>query len=97
MNIFFYLFATLLIMGAIGVITSRNPVHAVLWLIFVFCQGAGLFLLLGAEFIAMTLIIVYVGAVAVLFIAAVLFTLLVWRFFRSSVWRYFLQLFGFAR
>ncbi|MCF8462385.1 MAG: NADH-quinone oxidoreductase subunit J [Rickettsiaceae bacterium] len=72
MNVFFYIFSLLLIVGALGVITSRNPVHAVLWLIFSFCQASGLFLLLGAEFIAMTLIIVYVGAVAVLFLFTVM-------------------------
>ncbi len=72
MNIIFYIFSLLLITGALGVITSRNPVHAVLWLIFSFCQASGIFLLLGAEFIAMTLIIVYVGAVAVLFLFTVM-------------------------
>lgn len=72
MMLFFYLFAGLLITGALGVILSRNPVHSVLWLIFAFCNGSGLFILLGAEFLAMTLIIVYVGAVAVLFLFVVM-------------------------
>lgn len=72
MILFFYLFAGLLITGSLGVILSRNPVYSVLWLIFAFANGAGLFILLGAEFLAMTLIIVYVGAVAVLFLFVVM-------------------------
>ena len=60
----FYLFATVVIASAVLVIFSRNPVHSVLWLILAFFNAAGLFLLLGAEFIAMLLVIVYVGAVA---------------------------------
>jgi NADH-quinone oxidoreductase subunit J len=72
MAIFFYLFAGLLITGSMGVIISRNPVYSVLWLIFAFCNSAGLFILLGAEFLAMTLIVVYVGAVAVLFLFVVM-------------------------
>ena len=72
MILFFYMFAGLLITGALGVILSRNPVYSVLWLIFAFANGAGLFVLLGAEFLAMTLIIVYVGAVAVLFLFVVM-------------------------
>ncbi|MFK7973463.1 MAG: NADH-quinone oxidoreductase subunit J [Rickettsiaceae bacterium] len=72
MAIFFYMFASLTILSAIMVITSRNPVHSVLWLIFVFCNSAGLMVLMGAEFIAMMLIIIYVGAVAVLFLFVVM-------------------------
>ena len=68
----FYLFATLTIAPAILVIFARNPVHSVLWLILAFFNAAGLFLLLGAEFIAMLLVIVYVGAVAVLFLFIVM-------------------------
>jgi NADH-quinone oxidoreductase subunit J len=68
----FYLFATLTIGSALSVIFSRNPVHSVLWLIVAFFNGAGLMLLLGAEFIAMLLVIVYVGAVAVLFLFVVM-------------------------
>ena len=68
----FYLFATLTIASAIAVIFARNPVHSVLWLIVAFFNAAGLFLLLGAEFIAMLLVIVYVGAVAVLFLFIVM-------------------------
>lgn len=72
MELFFYIFALMSIIGSLGVITSRNPVHAVLWLIFTFCSGSGLMLLMGAEFIAMMLIIIYVGAVAVLFLFVVM-------------------------
>jgi NADH-quinone oxidoreductase subunit J len=68
----FYLFATLTIASALAVIFARNPVHSVLWLILAFFNGAGLMLLLGAEFIAMLLVIVYVGAVAVLFLFVVM-------------------------
>jgi len=68
----FYLFATLTIVPAIAVIFSRNPVHSVLWLILAFFNAAGLMLLMGAEFIAMLVVIVYVGAVAVLFLFVVM-------------------------
>src|SRR4051812_9793653 len=68
----FYLFATLTIASAIAVIFARNPVHSVLWLILAFFNAAGLMLLVGAEFIAMLLVIVYVGAVAVLFLFVVM-------------------------
>jgi NADH-quinone oxidoreductase subunit J len=68
----FYLFATLTIASSIAVIFARNPVHSVLWLIVAFFNAAGLMLLVGAEFIAMLLVIVYVGAVAVLFLFVVM-------------------------
>jgi NADH-quinone oxidoreductase subunit J len=68
----FYLFATLTIASAIAVIFARNPVHSVLWLILSFFNAAGLMLLMGAEFIAMLVVIVYVGAVAVLFLFVVM-------------------------
>jgi NADH-quinone oxidoreductase subunit J len=68
----FYLFAGLMILSAGLTITARNPVHSVLWLILAFFNAAGLMLLLGAEFIAMLLVIVYVGAVAVLFLFVVM-------------------------
>jgi NADH-quinone oxidoreductase subunit J len=68
----FYLFASLLVFSALAVITARNPVHAVLFLIFAFFNAAGIFLLTGAEFLAMLLVIVYVGAVAVLFLFVVM-------------------------
>ena len=68
----FYLFATLIVTSALLVIFARNPVHSVLWLIVAFFNAAGLMLMLGAEFIAMLLVIVYVGAVAVLFLFIVM-------------------------
>lgn len=68
----FYLFSGILVLSAIMVITARNPVHSVLFLILSFFNAAGLFVLLGAEFIAMILVIVYVGAVAVLFLFVVM-------------------------
>jgi NADH-quinone oxidoreductase subunit J len=69
---FFYLFAVLAVAAAVMVIVAKNPVHAVLYLILAFFNAAGLFVLLGAEFLAMILIIVYVGAVAVLFLFVVM-------------------------
>ncbi len=68
----FYLFAISTIAGGLMTVLSRNPVHSVLWLILAFLSSAGLFVLLGAEFVAMLLIIVYVGAVAVLFLFVVM-------------------------
>ncbi|HWH16809.1 MAG TPA: NADH-quinone oxidoreductase subunit J [Allosphingosinicella sp.] len=68
----FYLFATLVIASGAMTIVARNPVHSVLWLILAFFNAAGLMLLLGAEFLAFLLIIVYVGAVAVLFLFVVM-------------------------
>ncbi|MFP5330490.1 MAG: NADH-quinone oxidoreductase subunit J [Alphaproteobacteria bacterium] len=68
----FYLFATLTIASAVAVIFARNPVHSVLWLILAFFNAAGLMLIAGAEFIALLLVIVYVGAVAVLFLFVVM-------------------------
>ena len=68
----FYLFAALTIASAVFVILARNPVHSVLWLILAFFNAAGLMVLLGAEFIAALLVIVYVGAVAVLFLFVVM-------------------------
>lgn len=69
---FFYLFATVCVASAFMVISARNPVHAVLFLILAFVNSAGLFILLGAEFLALILIVVYVGAVAVLFLFVVM-------------------------
>jgi NADH-quinone oxidoreductase subunit J len=68
----FYVFALTTIAGAAFTVLSRNPVHSVLWLITAFVGAAGLFVLLGAEFLAMLLLIVYVGAVAVLFLFVVM-------------------------
>ena len=69
---FFYLFAGITVASAFMVVTSRNPVHSVLYLILAFVNAAGLFMLLGAEFLAMLLVVVYVGAVAVLFLFVVM-------------------------
>ncbi len=68
----FYLFAGIAVLSGVMVISSRNPVHAVLFLILAFFTSAGLFVLLGAEFLAMILVVVYVGAVAVLFLFVVM-------------------------
>ena len=68
----FYAFSTVMITAGLLVTLSRNPVHSVLWLILAFLSASGLFVLLGAEFVAMLLIIVYVGAVAVLFLFVVM-------------------------
>ncbi len=70
--IVFYLFAAVVVASGLMVILARNPVHSVLWLILAFFNAAGLFLVIGAEFIAMILVIVYVGAVAVLFLFVVM-------------------------
>ncbi|RFC65248.1 NADH-quinone oxidoreductase subunit J [Fulvimarina endophytica] len=69
---FFYIFAFIAVGGALMVVLSRNPVHSVLFLILTFVASAGLFLLTGAEFLAMILIVVYVGAVAILFLFVVM-------------------------
>ena len=69
---FFYLFSAVMVGSAFMVIAARNPVHSVLFLILTFVNAAGLFLLMGAEFLAMILIVVYVGAVAVLFLFVVM-------------------------
>jgi NADH-quinone oxidoreductase subunit J len=71
-TIAFYVFAVLLLASAAAVVTMRNPVHSVLFLILAFFNAAGLFLIAGAEFLAMILVIVYVGAVAVLFLFVVM-------------------------
>src|SRR5829696_7815166 len=70
--LFFYLFAGLCVISAFMVIAAKNPVHSVLYLIFAFVNASGLFVLMGAEFLAMILIVVYVGAVAVLFLFVVM-------------------------
>jgi len=69
---FFYLFSAVMIASAVMVIAARNPVHSVLFLILAFFNAAGLFILLGAEFLALILVVVYVGAVAVLFLFVVM-------------------------
>jgi len=71
-TILFYAFASILVVAALGVITSRNPVHSALFLVFSFVQSAMLWLLLEAEFLAIVLVLVYVGAVMVLFLFVVM-------------------------
>lgn len=88
-NFIFYLFSLLLVGGAFLVITARNPVYAVLSLIFCFFNATALFILLGAEFVAMTLVIVYVGAVAVLF----LFVVMMLNIKASTIKQNFLRVF----
>src|SRR5918996_1847765 len=68
----FYLFSAVAVAAGVMVISARNPVHSVLFLILAFFNGAGLFVLIGAEFLAMVLVVVYVGAVAVLFLFVVM-------------------------
>ncbi|MBA3519421.1 MAG: NADH-quinone oxidoreductase subunit J [Rhizobiales bacterium] len=70
--LFFYLFAFIVVASAFMVIAAKNPVHSVLFLILAFINGSGLFVLLGAEFLAMILVVVYVGAVAVLFLFVIM-------------------------
>jgi NADH-quinone oxidoreductase subunit J len=92
----FYLFATLVIASGVMTIASRNPVHSVLWLILAFFNAAGLFLLIGAEFLAFLLVIVYVGAVAVLFLFVVMMLDVDFAALRAGVARYWPFGFGLA-
>src|SRR6476646_6715842 len=82
-SIAFYLFSVVLVASAVMVIAGRNPVHSVLFLILAFFNAAALFVLLGAEFLAMILVIVYVGAVAVLFLFVVM---MLGGFRRTETW-----------
>ena len=84
----FYLFAGIVLISALMVITARNPVHSVLFLILAFFNAAGLFVLLGAEFIAMILVIVYVGAVAVLFLFVVMMLDIDFKHLRKGAMQY---------
>jgi len=81
----FYLFSAILVASAVMVVTSRNPVHSVLFLILAFFNAAALFILLGAEFVAMILVIVYVGAVAVLFLFVVMMLDINFRELRQGI------------
>jgi NADH-quinone oxidoreductase subunit J len=85
----FYLFAIVVLLSAAMTISSRNPVHSVLWLILAFFNAAGLMVLVGAEFIAMLLVIVYVGAVAVLFLFVVMMLDIDFTELRAGFVRYF--------
>jgi NADH-quinone oxidoreductase subunit J len=84
----FYLFATVAVVAGAMVVTARNPVHAVLFLILAFFNAAGLFVLLGAEFLAMALVVVYVGAVAVLFLFVVMMLDVNFQELRAGAARY---------
>ena len=85
----FYLFAAMTVLSAVRVITVRNPVHAALFLVLAFCSMAGIWLLLEAEFLAMTLIVVYVGAVMVLFLFVVMMLDINLEQLREGFWRWF--------
>ncbi|ABM41206.1 NADH dehydrogenase subunit J [Acidovorax sp. JS42] len=86
---FFYLFAVVLLYAAFRVITARNPVHAVLHLILAFSQAAGIWLLLKAEFLAITLVLVYLGAVMVLFLFVVMMLDIRIDAVRKGFWKHF--------
>jgi NADH-quinone oxidoreductase subunit J len=87
-TIMFYIFAAIALASGVMVISARNPVHSVLFLILAFFNSAGLFILLGAEFLAMILVIVYVGAVAVLFLFVVMMLDIDFAELRSGFMRY---------
>src|SRR3954470_18493961 len=84
----FYLFSAVIVLAALLVIAARNPVHSVLFLILAFFNAAALFVLLGAEFLAMILVVVYVGAVAVLFLFVVMMLDIDFVGLRSGFMRY---------
>ena len=84
----FYLFTLSLLTGGLLTVMARNPVHSVLWLILAFLSAAGLFVLIGAEFVAMLLIIVYVGAVAVLFLFVVMMLYIDFAALKAEMARY---------
>jgi NADH-quinone oxidoreductase subunit J len=84
----FYVFAILTVAAGLFVVLARNPVHSVLWLILAFLSAAGLFILVGAEFVALLLVIVYVGAVAVLFLFVVMMLDVDFAALRAEMTRY---------
>lgn len=86
---FFYLFSAVLLFAALRVITAKNPVHAVLYLMLAFSQAAGVWLLLEAEFLAITLVLVYLGAVMVLFLFVVMMLDIRVDRVRGAFWRHF--------
>ena len=88
-EIIFYFFSTVLVLSALGVITSHNPVHAALLLVLAFFTSAGLWLLLEAEFLAITLVLVYVGAVMVLFLFVVMMLDINLDRLREGYWKWF--------
>ena len=88
-SFFFYLFSIILLASAAAVVTSRNPVHAVLFLILAFANASALFLIAGAEFLALILLIVYVGAVMVLFLFVVMMLDIDIEKLREGFWKHF--------
>ena len=86
---FFYLFAAVLLFSAFRVVTARNPVHAVLFLMLAFSQASGLWFLLNAEFLAITLVLVYLGAVMVLFLFVVMMLDINVDTLRAGFWKHF--------
>jgi NADH-quinone oxidoreductase subunit J len=87
-EIVFYAFSTILVLAALGVITSRNPVHAALLLVLAFCTSAAIWMQLQAEFLAITLVLVYVGAVMVLFLFVVMMLDINMARLREGFWTY---------
>ena len=85
----FYMFAAITMLAALRVITARNPVHAALFLVLAFCSSAGIWILLEAEFLAITLVLVYVGAVMVLFLFVVMMLDINLEQLREGFWRWF--------
>lgn len=85
----FYMFAAITVFAALRVITSRNPVHAALFLVLAFCSSAGIWMLLEAEFLAIALVLVYVGAVMVLFLFVVMMLDINLEQMREGFWRWF--------
>ena len=88
-TVFFYSFAAVLLFAGLRVITAKNPVHAVLYLVLAFTQASALWLLLGAEFLAITLIVVYVGAVMVLFLFVVMMLDIRIEHIKARFWKLF--------
>ena len=88
-DVVFYLFATITVMAGVGVVVARNPVHAALFLVLAFCSAAGVWMLLEAEFLAIVLILVYVGAVMVLFLFVVMMLDINLVQLREGFWRWF--------
>ena len=88
-DVVFYLFATITLLAGVGVVVARNPVHAALFLVLAFCSAAGIWMLLEAEFLAITLILVYVGAVMVLFLFVVMMLDVNLVQLREGFWRWF--------
>ena len=86
-DLLFYMFASVLVISSLMVISSNNPVHSVLFLILAFFNAAGLFLMQGAEFVALILVIVYVGAVAVLFLFVVMMLDIDFKAMRKGAWK----------